>query len=351
MKRLSKDEARQETEQKKPRPPTPNAQPPLKVTALAGGIGASKLLLGLATVMPPEDITIIVNTGDDIELFGLRISPDIDTVTYTLAGVINEDTGWGLKGDTFECLRWLSRYDDASWFNLGDRDLATHIFRTNQLRSGRSLSEVTDGVRRSLGVRSNILPMTDAYTPTRVVTDEGEMHFQEYFVRRRCEPRVRAIRFANIESAEPAPGIVSAILETDAVIICPSNPFISIGPILAVPGVREALRETQATVVAITPIIGGKALKGPAADMLRDLGHEVSATAVAELYHDLLDVFVLDKVDAEKRSDLQSLGMRVLYTDTVMNTLDDKRQLARWVLETLKLIHDTGITGSGATSI
>ena len=332
MKRLSKDEARQETEQKKPRPPTPDAQPPLQVTALAGGIGASKLLLGLASVMPPEDITIIANTGDDIELFGLRISPDIDTVTYTLAGVINEDTGWGLKGDTFECLRWLSRYDEASWFNLGDRDLATHIFRTNQLRSGRSLSEVTDGVRRSLGVRSNILPMTDAYTPTRVVTDEGEMHFQEYFVRRRCEPRVRAIRFANIESAEPAPGVVSAILETDAVIICPSNPFISIGPILAVPGVRQALRETQATVVAITPIIGGKALKGPAADMLRDLGHEVSAKGVAGLYDDFIDKFLFDEVDSEAEPVIRSLDIETSVANTVMNTVEDKQRLARQVL-------------------
>ncbi len=312
----------------------------MNVTALAGGIGASKFLVGLAGVMPPEDISIIANTGDDIELFGLRICPDIDTVTYTLAGVINEDTGWGLKGDTFECLQWLARYGEASWFNLGDHDLATHIFRTNQLRSGRSLSEVTDGVRRSLGVRSTILPMTDAYTPTRVVTDEGEMHFQEYFVRRRCEPRVREIRFDNIESAEPAPGVVTAILEAEAVIICPSNPFISIGPILAVPGVRDALRETAATVVAITPIIGGQALKGPAADMLRDLGHEVSASAVAEMYDDLLDAFILDEMDVERTADIQARGIRVFSTDTVMNTLDDKQHLARWVLEMLKPFQD-----------
>jgi LPPG:FO 2-phospho-L-lactate transferase len=266
----------------------------MKITALAGGIGASKFLLGLAGVMPPEDITLIANTGDDIELFGLRICPDIDTVTYTLAGVINEETGWGLKGDTFECLRWLARYDEAPWFNLGDRDLATHIFRTNQLRNGLSLSEVTRHVSRSLGVQSTILPMTDSYTPTRVVTDEGEMHFQEYFVRRRCEPRVREIRFDNIESAKPAVGVLDAIGEADAVVICPSNPFISIGPILAVPGLRYALRETKATVVAITPIIGGKALKGPAADMLRDLGHEVSARGVAEMYRDFVDIFLLD---------------------------------------------------------
>lgn len=307
----------------------------MKITALAGGIGASKLLLGLANVMPPEDITIIANIGDDIELFGLRICPDIDTVIYTLAGVINEETGWGLQDDTFECLRWLERYGEASWFNLGDRDLATHIFRTAELRSGGSLTEVTDRIRKSLGVRSTILPMTDAYTPTRVVTKDGEMHFQEYFVRRRCEPRVREIRFDNIESAQPAPGVLSAILEADAVIICPSNPFISIGPILAVPGVREALEKTTATVMAVTPIIGGRALKGPAADMLRDLGHEVSAIAVARLYAGCIDVFVLDETDASLAQDIEELGVRVIVTNTIMATLEDKQHLAHRLLESL----------------
>lgn len=307
----------------------------MKITALAGGIGASKLLLGLASVMPPEDITIIANTGDDIELFGLRICPDIDTLTYSLAGVINEQTGWGLKDDTFECLRWLERYGEASWFNLGDRDLATHIFRTAELRSGRSLTEVTDRIRKSLGVRSMILPMTDAYTPTRVVTKDGEMHFQEYFVGRRCEPRVREIRFDNIESAQPAPGVLSAVKEADAVIICPSNPFISIGPILAVPGVRQALEETTATVIAVTPIIGGRALKGPAADMLRDLGHQVSATAVARLHADFVDVFVLDEADASLAPEIKELRIRVVLTNTIMATFEDKRQLAQRLLESL----------------
>lgn len=305
----------------------------MKITALAGGIGASKLLLGLAGVMPPEDITVIANTGDDIELFGLRVCPDIDTITYSLAGVINEQTGWGLKDDTFECLRWLERYGGASWFNLGDRDLATHIFRTTGLGSGGSLAEVTDQIRKSLGVRSMILPMTNSYTPTRMVTEAGEMHFQEYFVRQRCEPRVREIRFDDIESSQPAPGVLSAILEADGVIICPSNPFISIGPILAVPGVRETLEKTTATVIAVTPIIGGRALKGPAADMLRDLGHEVSATAVAALYSDLLDVFVLDEVDALMERQISSLSMNAVVTNTVMNTLEDKQRLARTVLQ------------------
>jgi len=324
-----------------PRPPTARREahpapsdprPPIKITALAGGIGASKFLLGLARVMPPENITIIANTGDDIELFGLRISPDIDTVTYTLAGVINETTGWGLTGDTFECLGWMIRYGEASWFNLGDRDLATHITRTHQLREGHSLSEVTDRIRRALGVASRILPMTDAYTPTRVVTDEGEMHFQEYFVRRRCEPGVQEIRFDHIEAATPAPGVVEAIAEADAVIICPSNPFISIGPIVAVPGVRQALEETRAEVIAITPIIGGRALKGPAAEMLRDLGYEVSARGVAWAYRDFARVFVLDETDAELKPAIEGLGLRVVVTNTVMHTLEDKAQLARVVL-------------------
>ena len=308
----------------------------MKITALAGGIGASKLLLGLASVMPPEEVTIIANTGDDIELFGLRICPDIDTVTYTLAGVINEETGWGLKGDSFECLRWLAHYDEAPWFNLGDRDLATHIFRTNQLRKGLSLSEVTRHLRRSLGVQSTILPMTDSYTPTRVVTDEGEMHFQEYFVRRRCEPRVREIRCDNIESAKPAPGVLDAILETDAVVVCPSNPFISIGPILAVPGVRDALRETKATVIAVTPIIGNKALKGPAADMLRDLGHEVSARGVAAMYSDFLDIFLLDETDTRLTKDLNALDRKAFKANTIMNSLADKRRVAERVLEIIQ---------------
>ncbi|HJQ27155.1 MAG TPA: 2-phospho-L-lactate transferase [Blastocatellia bacterium] len=312
--------------------PTPDTQHRPKLTALAGGIGAAKLLLGLAGVMPAEDLTIIANTGDDIELYGLRISPDIDTVTYTLAGVINEATGWGIKGDGFECLEWMARYGEARWFNLGDRDLATHIYRTNQLQQGRTLTEVTDHLRRALNVAATILPMTDDYTPTRVVTDEGEMHFQQYFVGRRAEPRVRALRFDNIEAAQPARGVREAIREAELIVICPSNPFISIGPILAVPGIRDELRATKAAVVAITPIIEGRALKGPAADMLRDLGYETSARAVAEMYRDFCDVFVLDARDADLRPQIEALGLRVAVTDTVMMTLADKQRLARDVL-------------------
>ncbi|HKY03444.1 MAG TPA: 2-phospho-L-lactate transferase [Blastocatellia bacterium] len=305
----------------------------MKITALAGGIGAAKFLVGLSRRMPPEEITIIANTGDDIELFGLRICPDIDTLVYTLAGVINEATGWGVAGDTFESLKWMSRYGEAAWFNLGDRDLATHIHRTDLLRRGHTLSEATDRIRRSLGVASRVLPATDSYAPTRVVTPEGEMHFQEYFVRRRAEPVVREIKFDNVDRAEPSDGVIESILGAEAVIVCPSNPFISIGPILAIKGVRAALKEARAQVAAITPIIGGRALKGPAAAMLGDLGHEVSARGVAALYQDFADIFVLDKQDAELAASIEGLGLRVVVTDTVMSSVEDKEQLAREILK------------------
>jgi LPPG:FO 2-phospho-L-lactate transferase len=307
----------------------------MKITALAGGVGASKFLLGLTSVMPPEDVTIIANTGDDIEMFGLRICPDIDTVTYTLAGVIDDRAGWGLRNDTFECLHNLASYGEDTWFNLGDKDLATHIFRTNQLRQGSSVSEITLEVCRRLGVRSTILPMTDEYTPTRVTTDDGEMHFQEYFVRRRCEPRVRSLRFDGIDSARPAPGVLDAITGADGVVVCPSNPFISIGPILGVPGMRDALVQTRAKIVAITPIIGGKALKGPAADMLRDLGHEVSAASVAAMYRDFLDIFIVDQSDSGLERDVLELGIEARLADTIMSSLEKKKELASFVLSAI----------------
>jgi LPPG:FO 2-phospho-L-lactate transferase len=306
----------------------------MKITALAGGVGASKFLLGLVNEAPPENITIIANTGDDWEIFGLRISPDLDTITYTLAGLADE-RGWGIAGDTFHCLSWLERYGQATWFKLGDRDLATHIYRTDMLRRGHALSDATDRIRSHLGVRSRILPMTDRYVPTHIVTDKGKMHLQEYFVLHRCEPRVRAIEFQGIEEARPARGALEAILEADAVIFCPSNPLISIMPILSVPGMREAISKARAVRAAITPIVGGKAFKGPAADMLRDLGHEASALGVARLYEGLLDLFVLDQTDARLEPEIEALGMRVLVANTAMGTLEDKRRLARLLLDSM----------------
>jgi len=304
------------------------------ITALAGGVGASKFLDGLCRVAPPEEISIIVNTGDDIEMFGLYVAPDLDIVTYTLAGVVNRETGWGLAGDTFNCLEQLLGYTQTErWFNLGDRDLAAHIFRAQQMRQGRSLSEIAELVRTALGVKSRILPMTDTHTPTTIITEEGEMHFQEYLVKRRAQPKVTGIRFENIESAKPAPGIAEAVLNSEAVIICPSNPLISIGPILAVPGVRNLLKQTEATVAAISPVVGGASLKGPTDRMLADLGMQVSAAQVARLYSDVADVFILDVQDESAKPEIENLGLRVRVTDTVMSGLEEKMRLATVTLK------------------
>lgn len=305
----------------------------MKITALAGGVGASKLLDGLKRALPPEALTVIINTGDDIELFGLYIAPDLDIVTYTLAGSVNPATGWGLAYDTFNCLETLLRYDESErWFNLGDRDLATHIFRTAQLRAGHTLAAVTERIRTRLGVAARLLPMTDAHTPTTVITEAGAMHFQEYLVKRRAEPRIKSLRFENIAAASPAPGVAEAILQADAIIICPSNPLISIGPILAVPGLRELLRETPARIAAISPIVGGASLKGPTDRMLAELGMEVSAAQVARLYADFLDVFILDRRDEAERAAIEQLALQVIVTDTVMSGPAEKLLLAQATL-------------------
>ena len=307
----------------------------MKITALAGGVGASKFLDGLSRVTGPEELTVIVNTGDDIELFGLYVAPDLDIVTYTLAGVVNPETGWGVSGDTFECLGALSRYGADQWFALGDRDLATHVYRTWQMRRGATLTEVADHVRRSLGVRARILPMTDTHTPTTILTDEGPLHFQEYFVKRRAQIEVRGLRFENVERARPAPGVAEAILGADAVVICPSNPLISIGPILAVPGMRALLARTPATVAAVSPLVAGASLKGPTDRMMAELGMEVSAAQVARMYDGLLDLFVLDKRDAHAAEEVRRAGVEVLVTQTVMRDLAAKVSLAEAVLGAL----------------
>src|SRR5713101_5783572 len=240
----------------------------LEITALAGGVGASKLLLGLYEVMDPSLLTIIVNTGDDIVLHGLKISPDLDIVTYTLAGVVDTKKGWGLRAETFHALKHLAGYSRPNWFNLGDRDLATHIHRTALLGEGKTLSQAADSIRTALRVKSRILPMSDDPIPTMIDSNEGPLHFQEYLVKRRTEPVVKGIRFAGVESAQPAPGVIEAIRAADRIIICPSNPLISIGPILTVPGIREALRARKESVFAVCPIVGGKSLKGPSDKML-----------------------------------------------------------------------------------
>ena len=286
--------------------------------------------------MAPEDVSVIVNTGDDIEMFGLYIAPDLDIVTYTLAGVVNPDFGWGINSDTFYCLDLLLRYTEQErWFNLGDRDLATHIFRTQLMRNGKALSEVAEQVRQTLGVKSRILPMTDTHTPTTILTDQGEMHFQEYLIKNRAQPVVKGIRFENIESAKPAPGVAEAILEAEAVVLCPSNPLISIGPILAVPGMRDLLRQTQAKVAVISPVVAGESLKGPTDRMLQHLGLEVSALQIAKLYQDFADLFILDEQDKGLKPEIEALGVKVVVTDTIMRDKEIKRQLAETTLAAL----------------
>ncbi|MGD1211640.1 MAG: 2-phospho-L-lactate transferase [Candidatus Acidiferrales bacterium] len=305
----------------------------MDIVALAGGIGASKLLLGLNRVMDPRELTVVVNTGDDIVMHGLSISPDLDIVTYTLAGLVNPDTGWGFRDETFRALEQLAVYGRPQWFHLGDRDLATHIHRTAMLRAGARLSEVANSIREALGVRARILPMSDQPVPTMIETGEGRLHFQEYLVQRRAEPTVRAISFDGIELAHPAPGVLEGLERASSIVICPSNPLISIGPILAVPGVREALRTRRTHVVAVCPIVGGKSLKGPSDQMLEQLGHDVSALGVARMYQDICGTFVIDPVDSAQSSEIESLGMEVVIHPTVMRNVEDKDLLARRVVQ------------------
>ena len=302
------------------------------ITALAGGVGASKLLLGLYHVTDPHALTVIVNTGDDIVLQGLKISPDLDIVTYTLAGIVDSAKGWGFRGETFHTLKRLAVFGRVNWFNLGDRDLATHIHRTAMLAEGQSLTEAAESIRIALGVKSRILPMSNQPVPTFIDTDEGTLHFQEYLVKRRAEPIVRGIHFDGAESAQPAPGVLEAIRDAGRILICPSNPLISIGPILAVPGIREALRARRKDVIAVCPIVGGKSLKGPSDKMLAQLGYDPSAQGVAKLYSDFTGTFVIDPVDEPQAGSIRTLDMNVAVIPTVMQTRADKRKLARALL-------------------
>jgi LPPG:FO 2-phospho-L-lactate transferase len=303
------------------------------ITALAGGVGAARFLRGLVKLVNEEDLSIIVNTGDDIELFGLHVSPDVDIVTYTLAGIVDEAKGWGIKGDTVQCLEALRRLNQEAWFAIGDRDLATHIFRTNLLKGGRKLSEVTAEVARALGLKMAILPMTDDKFETRIVTRAGSLHFQEYLVKRGAKDEVLGVEFLGADNAKPAAGVIDAVMNAELVIVCPSNPVVSIGTILAVKGVRDALKQTDAKKVAISPIVAGAPIKGPADKLLRGLGLEVSAYSVAKLYADFLDTFILDTADSAEKEKIEKLGIEVKVANTIMRTLEDKVRLAEVVLE------------------
>ena len=307
------------------------------ITALAGGVGAAKFLQGLVKLIPPEKLTVIVNTGDDIELYGLHISPDLDIVVYTLAGIVDEEKGWGIKGDAFHCLKTLQKYGHETWFKLGDKDLATHIYRTYLLKRGLRLSQVTGRLCQALGLNVKILPMTDDTFQTIIVTDRGKMNFQEYLVKRGAQDRVSNVVFKGVKTAKPAHGVVDSILNSNAVIICPSNPIVSIGTILAVKGIRRALRDTKGKVVAISPIVRGAPIKGPADKLMKGLGLEVSAFRVAALYKDFLDVFVIDLVDEDQRARIEAIVPRVVVTNTIMRSLRDKVQLAKVVLNSVQV--------------
>ena len=308
----------------------------MQITVLAGGVGAARFLHGLVRVVDPADVTVICNVGDDFEWHGLHVSPDIDSVIYTLAGIEGEQ-GWGVRNDTFAALRELEALDERPWFTIGDRDLATHVRRHALLRGGATLSEATAALAAARGIGCRILPVTDEPHPTRVLTDDGEIEFQQYFVARRAQDSVRGLRFPGAAAARPAPGVLEALSMADAVVIAPSNPFVSIQPLLEVPGVREALGTTQAPRIAISPIVGGAAVKGPAAEMLRSLGHEVSALGVARLYEGLLDCFVLDTADAALAPDVERLGMRAVVTGTMMTDDARRASLAEDVLRAVGL--------------
>jgi len=304
-----------------------------RIVALAGGVGGAKLAHGLQLALPdPRALAVIVNTGDDFELYGLHISPDLDTVMYTLCDLANPETGWGIRDETFATLHMIAQYGEEPWFQLGDRDFATHILRTAAMRAGTPLSEITGQMARNLDIVADLIPMTDDRVATLIDTPDGRLDFQEYFVARHHADAVHGIILDGIESATPTPAALRAIAEAEAIVFCPSNPFVSIGPILALAGLRAALDDAAAPVVVVSPIVGGEALKGPAATMMQGLGHEVSALGVARIYAGLADGVVIDSVDRELSDAIEALGMRVLITDTILRNTNDREQLARETL-------------------
>jgi LPPG:FO 2-phospho-L-lactate transferase len=305
----------------------------VKVCALAGGVGGAKLAAGLEDVLPPGDLAVVVNTADDFDLWGLRICPDLDTVMYTLAGIANPETGWGVEGESFAALDMLARYGEDTWFELGDRDLATHVLRTTRLRAGETLTKITDDLSGALAVKSALLPMCDEPVATVLETPDGPLEFQEYFVRRRQRDEVLGVKLRGVEDARPTDAVLKVLDAADLVVLCPSNPVVSIGPILAVPGMREAIEASGAPKVAVSPIVGGRALKGPADRMLASLGHEVSATGVARMYEGLVEGMVIDRMDEEERIEIEALGMGVLATGAIMHDVPDRARLAREVIE------------------
>jgi len=307
------------------------------IVVLAGGVGAARFLQGVVQVVPQQQLTVIVNTGDDRDFYGLHVSPDIDIVMYTLAGIVDESHGWGIRNDTYYTMQQLTSYGNEDWFMLGDRDLATHIHRTNLLRQGKNLSEVTENLRTHYGLDLRILPMSDQPVATHIQTPAGLLHFQEYMVKRRTVDEVQDVVFVGVKEARPAPGVLDAIKQAEAILLAPSNPIVSIGTILAVPGIHDALHEAQGMVVAVSPIIGGAPIKGPADKLMSGMGMDVSAVGVARCYRDFLDVMVIDEQDAQLSGAIEDLGIPTLVTNTIMRDKATKAALARNVLQAAEL--------------
>ncbi len=303
------------------------------IVVLAGGVGAARFLQGVVQVIPEEQITVIVNTGDDRDFYGLRVSPDIDIVMYTLAGLVNEAQGWGIRGDTYATMQQLTAYGNENWFMLGDRDLATHIHRTNLLRQGKTPSEIAEEVRQRLGLQLRILPMSDQPITTHIQTPAGLLHFQEYMVKRHCSDEVQDIVFVGAREAKPAPGVLDALKQAEAILIAPSNPLVSIGSILAVPGIHDVLHETSGMIVAVSPIVGGAPIKGPADKLMRGMKIDVSAVGVARCYRDFLDIMVIDEQDSHLAETIEDLGIPTIVTNTIMSNSATKAALARHVLQ------------------
>ena len=302
------------------------------VLALAGGVGGAKLALGLARCLPPDDLVICVNTGDDDTFHGLHVSPDLDTIMYTLSGLSNQETGWGVAGDTFTALEMLRKFGVDTWFNLGDQDLATHIRRTQLLSEGKTLSEVTTELNQSLGVAHHVVPMSDDPVKTVLSTDEGELPMQRYFVGRRAEPKVSGVRYDGADTAVVSPGFEKAIAGAGMLVLCPSNPYLSLGPILALPGVRQRLRAFPGKKICVSPIVGGDAVKGPAGKIMAELGKQVSCVEIAREYRDICDVLVMDLQDQALVSEVEEIGIIPLVTSTIMETEEDKIALAKEIL-------------------
>ena len=305
------------------------------ILALCGGVGGAKLALGLSRTLRPDELLIAVNTGDDFLHLGLHISPDLDTVMYTLAGAADPERGWGLAGETWNFMEAIARFEGSDWFRLGDRDLATHVYRTRALQHGLGLAEVTKSLCDAFGIAHRVLPMTDDPLQTIIATDQGDLPFQDYFVRLDCRPRVRSVRFNWVEMARPHPEFAALLnnRELRAVILCPSNPFLSIDPILSLESVRPGLQSTPAPVVAVSPIVGGKALKGPAARIMEELGMAANNLSIAQYYRDFLDGLIIDRVDEDEVPAIEKLGIKVKIADTVMRSLQDRKKLAETTLD------------------